>query len=201
MVCCGCCKQIWVLLMFFVWVGCCMHKELNAVKGGDKCMTAWWDKNGIDGPLLLMNQDNTAAASGGSSDARSHAIQISGQGAVKALNLTGALFCNKDDKKGQQDALQYYLEALLGYFSLWPDMSNTRYQSHCNTASEWLVHHSLYITYLEILMHRKDSQTFTNMEWNVYNTLLCPKTTEEIVCLSLWGNCIGPPVSVPLIYE
>ncbi|KAF9224610.1 hypothetical protein BS17DRAFT_766594 [Gyrodon lividus] len=99
---------------FFVWAGCCMHKELNTVKGGDKQITSWWQENCINGPILLMNRDNTSAATAGSSEAWSCALQISGRGAVKALNLTGAVFCHKDNKKGT---------------------SNTHYQSHCNAAT------------------------------------------------------------------
>jgi len=40
-----------------------MHKELNAVKGGNAAMTAWWKDNNIDGPIILMNRDNAAAVS------------------------------------------------------------------------------------------------------------------------------------------
>ena len=48
---------------FFVWAGCCMHKELNAMKGGNARMQAWWGSNGIEGPVLLMNKDNAAGLS------------------------------------------------------------------------------------------------------------------------------------------
>ncbi|KAF9231631.1 hypothetical protein BU15DRAFT_68173 [Melanogaster broomeanus] len=178
---------------FFIWGGCCMHKELNAVKGADVAMTAWWQANGIEPPILLMNHDNTATASSGSSTATSHAIHVSKRGAVKALDLTGFVFRNTNDKKGQQDAFRYYLEAQLGYFLPWPDTSNTRYQSHCDGASMWLVYRPLYIAYLEIIRDRKDSRTLTNIELNVFNAFRCPKTVEEMACLSMWGNCIGHP--------
>jgi hypothetical protein len=59
---------------FFVWAGCCMHKDLNAVKGGNTCMQAWWGHNGVDGLVLLMNHDNTAAASGGPSTAQARVV-------------------------------------------------------------------------------------------------------------------------------
>jgi hypothetical protein len=56
---------------FFVrWAGCCMHKELNTAKGRNAKMRAWWEQNGIDGPVLLMNKDNAAATLGGSSAAK-----------------------------------------------------------------------------------------------------------------------------------
>ncbi|KAG2742424.1 hypothetical protein P692DRAFT_201809737, partial [Suillus brevipes Sb2] len=114
---------------FFVWAGCCMHKELNAAKGGNSRMRAWWIDNSVEGPVLLMNKDNVAASSAGSSTAKQHAIQVSTGGAQKVLELAGAVFRHKDDKKGQQDSLCYYFEVELGYRIQWPDTSNTRYHS------------------------------------------------------------------------
>jgi hypothetical protein len=64
----------WESVDFFVWAGCCMHKDLNAVKGGNTHMQAWWRHNGVDGLVLLMNHDNAAAASGGPSTAQARAV-------------------------------------------------------------------------------------------------------------------------------
>ncbi|KAG2126403.1 hypothetical protein BD769DRAFT_1668415 [Suillus cothurnatus] len=86
---------------FFIWAGCCMHKDLNAVKGGNTCMQAWWGHNGVDGPVLLMNCDNAAATSGGLFTAQAYAVHVSQGGAAKALALAGSVFRHKDDKKGQ----------------------------------------------------------------------------------------------------
>ncbi|KAG2062128.1 hypothetical protein BDR06DRAFT_869601 [Suillus hirtellus] len=61
-------------------------------------MTAWWVKNGIKGPILLMNKDNAAtAASEGNTAAVSGVIQVSGHGAVKALDLTGGLMLHRKE--------------------------------------------------------------------------------------------------------
>jgi hypothetical protein len=49
----------------FLWAGCCMHKELNSVKGGNVRMMAWWGENEVIGPIKLMNRDNAAAAIAG----------------------------------------------------------------------------------------------------------------------------------------
>jgi hypothetical protein len=68
-------------------------------------MQAWWGETGVEGPVLLMNKDNAAAASGGSSSAKQHVIQVSTGGAQKVLELAGAVFQHKDNKKGQQDSL------------------------------------------------------------------------------------------------
>ncbi|KAG1769493.1 hypothetical protein EV702DRAFT_1202900 [Suillus placidus] len=97
---------------FFVWAGCCMHKELNTAKGGNSRMHAWWIDNSVEGPVLLMNKDNVAASSAGSSTPKQRAIQVSIGGAQKVLELAGAVFWHKDDKKGQQDSLRYYFEKL-----------------------------------------------------------------------------------------
>jgi hypothetical protein len=178
---------------FFVWAGCCMHKDLNAVKGGNTRMQAWWALNDVDGPALLMNRDNAAAALGGPSTAQARAVRVSQGGAAKALALAGSVFRHKDDKKGQQDSLRFFLEAQLGYFSPWPDTSNTRYHSNCDGAGEWIVHEDLYIVYLQIIMDRKDARTHTNIEQNIYCAFRCDKTKQEMACFSTWGQCISHP--------
>ncbi|KAF8587696.1 hypothetical protein K439DRAFT_1614130 [Ramaria rubella] len=91
---------------WFVWCRCCMHKELNTVKGGNSRMMKWWEDHGVPGPIKLMNQDNAAAAHGG---------------AIKATSLAGAVFRHKDDKKGQQDSLKYFFKDTLGYPISFPD--------------------------------------------------------------------------------
>ncbi|KAL5520172.1 hypothetical protein ACEPAG_9385 [Sanghuangporus baumii] len=48
-------------LDLWVWVGCAMHKDLNAVKGGDSAMRAKWKEiKDSPGPVLLVNKDNDA---------------------------------------------------------------------------------------------------------------------------------------------
>ncbi|KAF7304181.1 hypothetical protein MIND_00650200 [Mycena indigotica] len=47
-------------LSLFVWGGCCMHKDLNTIKGGDKTMQAYWDTNGRIPPVTLANKVNAA---------------------------------------------------------------------------------------------------------------------------------------------
>jgi hypothetical protein len=129
----------------FIHAGCCMHKELNSCKGGNSSMTAWRAESGLTGSVKLMNRDNTATATTGSSAACQRAINVSGAGGVKATTLAGAIFNNQDDKKGQQDILQVFLITKLGYSISFPDTSNIRYHSHCNAATELTLHHSLYL--------------------------------------------------------
>ena len=140
-----------------------MHKELNAVKGGNSRMHAWWGKNGIEGPVLLMNKDNAAATSDKSKD---RAVSVSTGGGHKVLDLAGAVFRYKDDKKGQQDSLRYYLEADLGFRIQWPDMSNMCYHSHGDAAL------------------KKGSHTLTNIENNIFHGFSCMWTKEELACFA-----------------
>ena len=53
-------KEKWEV-NFLVWTGCCMHKEMNAVKGGSAMMQAYWESVGVVPPKLLKNKDNPAA--------------------------------------------------------------------------------------------------------------------------------------------
>jgi hypothetical protein len=55
---------------FFIWAGCCMHKDLNAHKGGNTQLMLYWPKNNLVGPIVLMNKDNAAAAALGTSAAK-----------------------------------------------------------------------------------------------------------------------------------
>jgi hypothetical protein len=76
-------------------------------------------------------------------------------GAQKVLELAGAVFRHKDDKKRQQDLLCYYFEVELGYKIQWPDTSNTRYHSHGDATCKYLVNDTLYLTFLELIPLKK----------------------------------------------
>ena len=153
---------------FFIWAGCCMHKELNSVKGGNAHMMEFWKKACLTGPVPLMNRDNAAAAMGGPSNARTRAENVTQAGAVKVASLAGALFNHKDDKKGHHDIFRIFFESSLGYIFSFPDTSNTQYQSYCLAACALIVHLPLYISFLELIRDKKDSGLFNHMEQNVY---------------------------------
>ncbi|KAF8231422.1 hypothetical protein L208DRAFT_1277192, partial [Tricholoma matsutake] len=61
---------------FFIWAGCCMHKEMNSLKGGACTMAEFWGKADLIGPLKLMNKDNAAAINEGPSAAHDHALDV-----------------------------------------------------------------------------------------------------------------------------
>lgn len=105
---------------FFVRAGCCMHKDLNAVKGGAKAMAAWYADSGVTAPVLLANKGNDVvisnmATSQPTTAAENHAMDVTSRGGVKAASLAGGIFNNKDDKKGQQDFHRHWFETIFNY--------------------------------------------------------------------------------------
>ncbi|KAI0367582.1 hypothetical protein BV20DRAFT_949876 [Pilatotrama ljubarskyi] len=179
----------------FVSGFCCMHKELNAVKGGNARMVAAWAKLGLTPPLVLMNKENAAAAECGPSDAQDRAMEVSDSGGVKTTNLAGLIFRHKDDKKGQQDTFRIFFEAssAVGAAVHFPDTSNTRYQSHCEAAAELLVHLDLYIEFLAFVRDKKTKRTFNNLENNVYRALHDIPTLTELCALTLYSQSVSHP--------
>ncbi len=111
-----------------IWAGCCMHKEMNAFKGGCTHMSRWWEENGISGPIKMYNRDNAAAADlGAGTAAAKHAEDHTQGGAIKVSSLAGAVFRHKDRKCGQQDTLRYFWDLEMGFTLCFPDTSNTRF--------------------------------------------------------------------------
>ncbi|KAF8880977.1 hypothetical protein BD779DRAFT_1445829 [Infundibulicybe gibba] len=178
---------------FFVWGGCCMHKDLNAHKGGNARMMAYWSSNNIVGPTLLMNKDNDAAAALGKSAARTRAEDVSSAGGVKLTSLMGSLFHHRDDKKGQQESTAIFFESQVGYTISFPDTSNTRYQSHSEAAAEVIVHLPVYIRFLDFIRNKKESRAFNHMEANIWKALHDIPTLTELCVLALYGQAITHP--------
>lgn len=65
-----------------LWTGCCMHKELNAVKGGVTSMAAVWSKLGLAPPIQLKNKFESAQSATVDSQANPRK-QEGDRGAVK----------------------------------------------------------------------------------------------------------------------
>ena len=181
----------------FIWGGCCMHKEMNTVKGGNARMMAWWSENNLEGPMKLLNCDNAAAATLGTNGdayaACEWAIEVSQAGGVKLTSLAGAVFANKDKKKGQQDTLQVCLQSVIGYMVCFPGTSSTRYGSHAEAAAELIVRCEFYIQFLEVVRDLKEKQNFTNIEQNIYHGLQDDPTLTELCVLILYAQSITHP--------
>ncbi|KDQ18614.1 hypothetical protein BOTBODRAFT_103772 [Botryobasidium botryosum FD-172 SS1] len=180
-------------IALFIWGGCCMHKEMNSIKGGAAAMTAYWKERGLQGPMKLVNKDNRAAAEGGDAAQKERVMEAAQGGAIKLASLAGSVFAHKDKKKGQQDTLQVYMESIFGYMARFPDTSNTHYQSYCNAAAELITRLDFYCRFLELVRDLKEKRAFTNMEKNVYDALFDIPTLTELCVLVLYGLMISNP--------
>ncbi|KAI0708898.1 hypothetical protein C8T65DRAFT_695745 [Cerioporus squamosus] len=197
-------------------LGCAMHKDLNAVKGGASVMGPAWIEMGATPPILLANKENastlrdinpdllevglTSAAVDELTPAELRALESSTRGGVKLTSLAGALFNHQDDKRGYHDTYVFYFQQIIGHPLRFPDTSNTRYQSHCAAAAELLTHLPHYIRFLELVRDKKTKPGFTKLEENVYRGLHDPATLTELAVLALYGQAVTHPyMRVPLL--
>ncbi|TBU36763.1 hypothetical protein BD309DRAFT_984732 [Dichomitus squalens] len=178
----------------FVHGGCCMHKDLNAFKGGATRMAKFWMLAGLQAPVLLMNKDNTATAAAGPSVAQSRAVEQSRGGGPKHAELSGTLFRHKDDKKGQQDSMRwFFLASPLAKLLTFPDTSNTCYRSYGEAASVLIAYLNLFLGLLSFVVDRKDSGEETNLERNVRAGLKDEPTLAEHCAMSLYSQAVSRP--------
>ena len=101
---------------FLVWAGCCMHKELNTLRGGVTEMASSWKGLGLTLPIALKNKFEAAKVTKSNEDK-------STRGAIKLASLAGALFNNKDDKKGYQSTIDNFFEVRIAFDSIWEVMN------------------------------------------------------------------------------
>ena len=175
----------------FVHSGCCMHKDLNAFKGGATSMAKYWTAAGLQPPILLMNKDNAAA---GTSAAQARAVKCSCSGGPKCTELCGCLFHHKNDKKGQQDSMHwFFLASRLAKLLTFPDTSNTRYGSHGDAVTVLMAYLDLFLELLDIIVDRKDGGDATNLECNVHAGLMDEPTLAELCAMSLYSQAISHP--------
>ena len=182
----------------FIWAGCCMHKDLNCVKGGDKVMQGMWTKEKKTPPILLANKDNTAVlASQTESSASTHAElqaeEVSKCGGSHATTLGGMICRNKDKKKGQQDTYDYYMQYHVGYRVPYPDVSNTRYGSHGEAAETIIAYCQHFINFMAFVRNAKDKPGETNIEKNFANALKDMPTVTELCVLALYNVNVSRP--------
>ncbi|KZP04520.1 hypothetical protein FIBSPDRAFT_713214, partial [Athelia psychrophila] len=186
-------------LDFFIWVGCGCHKDLNSVSGGYAAMLAWFlDHDDVLSPVLLPHKSNAGVIARIRDPHRLNndqqdAVQTSASGAVRAAWIAGALFNNKDDKKGQQDTFNWWFEKELDLHLSFPDTSNTRYGSYCAACAVLLQYRPQFIRFLEFIKQSKKSTTWTNMESNLLIALTDPPTLSEMAVMALYAQVISHP--------
>ena len=176
----------------FIWMGCAMHKDLNATKGGAEAMAESWEEG--ETPEKLMNKHHVAAAATGSIELEKQASDDSEGGAVKLTKLVGALVRHKDAKKGHQDVFRIFCLGRLDHEIYFPDTSNIRYQSHCDAAIEICIHHNLYIDFLDsFVRNSKERPGLNNLENNVLIGLHDIPTMTEACVLGLYAQAVSHP--------
>ncbi|KAF8177867.1 hypothetical protein BJ912DRAFT_930228 [Pholiota molesta] len=187
----------------FVWAGCCMHKDLNCFKAGNMVLMAWWDKSGNTPLITLANKQNVeilrkvlepASGDAPMTELEIAALEASTRGGVKVAALAGAIFNNKDDKKGYGDSHVWHLTELVGRpVKHFLGTNNTRFNSHAEAAVELLINLAAYNTYLLLIKDKKKSPSWTNIELNVYLALQDPPTLTELAVLALYSQAVTHP--------
>ncbi|KAJ3817778.1 hypothetical protein F5880DRAFT_1617968 [Lentinula raphanica] len=179
----------------FLWAGCCMHKEMNAFKGGCVGLDEFWDNHpDVASPISFPNRDNAATihlASGTAAAVR--AKSRTERSAVKLASLAGMIFRHKDRKRGQQDTLRFYFDYKIRFNLTFPDTSNTRFQSHAEACALIITHLDLFIEFLTYVKHNKGSGTLNHMEQNVLNGLHDIATRHELCAITLYWLAVSIP--------
>ncbi|KAJ3505373.1 hypothetical protein NMY22_g17609 [Coprinellus aureogranulatus] len=184
-------------LTLFIRTGCCMHKDLNTVKGGDEAMKAWWVTSGNTPPIILPNKDNAAVINlaknlDNPTKAEKRALESSKRGATWLTILAAMIFKHKDTKRGQQDSHSWWMYKRIGHGLPFADVSNTRYGSHGEASCLLIVYRIHYIAFMDHLQDAKD--TVTNVELNVKTALsTCLSTLTELSVHALYHVLISIP--------
>ena len=181
----------------FIWSGCGMHKDLNAVKGGYKRMATVWSKPGALPPINLFNKEKAAAArleqtNAGSTNTGAGESNTN-RGAVKLTRLIGALVNHRDDKRGYHDLFRHFCRAVIHREVNFPDTSNTRYQCYCNAATELITNRDVYIEFVEFIEYSKTTPGLNHFEENILTGLNDLPTRTELAVLSLYSQAISVP--------
>ncbi|KAJ3774381.1 hypothetical protein FB446DRAFT_639948 [Lentinula raphanica] len=179
---------------FFLWAGCCMHKEMNVFKGGCVGLDEFWKEHPELQQGLLPNRNNAAAINkSAGTEAADRALERSQRGAVKVASLAGGIFRHKDRKRGQQDTLRFFFDYRLGFNIAFPDTSNTRFQSHAEACAVIITYLDLFIEFLTYVKQNKGSGTLNHMEQNVFEGLQDIPMHHEIIVITLYWLAISVP--------
>ncbi|KAF9779017.1 hypothetical protein BJ322DRAFT_1013778, partial [Thelephora terrestris] len=162
---------------WWVWSGCAMHKDLNAMKAGADRMSRWWVEFGEGvAPVALMNKFKTIAAKSGSVPEGS-IVGPGDRGGVKVTDLLGSLVKHRETKKGHQERFRAF-------------------SSHGLAATEILHHLDLYLAFLQLVADSKSlGNELNHLERNVQAGLNDPPTRTELCVLSLYSQAISIPFS------
>ena len=190
------------VLKLFIWAGCGCHKDLNTVRGGYARMAGWWAENGIDGPVLLANHDNSPvlneheahiAQGDTTTPAQDRAFENTSRGAIKTAQIAGAILNHKDDKKGHHDTFCWWWYENVGVQFTFPSTTNNCFGSNCDASAMLILHRHHFIAFLDCLQENKQSSKFNHMEKNFWKAMHCTATRTELAVIAIYGEAISYP--------
>ncbi|TRM64537.1 hypothetical protein BD626DRAFT_629463 [Schizophyllum amplum] len=193
----------------FIFGGCCSHKDLNAFKYGTDGVAVLWKSGRLTTPqpTLLPNKLLDSIISLGSKagvDARLKAMDMSTSGGPKFVSLLGAIFRNKDDKKGYQHAgqalVQSYKRELHGddaisYANI-ADTNNTRFQSTGKAAVEYVTYDAEYRQTIEAISAAKVKAGANHMELVVLKAMDCRATLMDLIAMGVYMIVVSEPYMI-----
>ncbi|KAF8990968.1 hypothetical protein BDZ89DRAFT_1151719 [Hymenopellis radicata] len=190
------------VLTTYVWTGCCAHKDQNSFKGGCVEMNAGWKELNLPPPIVLANKANAVLVQKALhpergdtplDDAAIAALEASTFGGAKLAALCGALFNNKEAKKGMGDVYLAHMRARHPEFTTFPKTSQTRFGSLGDAAGVLLRYRQAHLDILDDAQVRKKSTAFTNLEKNIWLGLKDPSTLVELACMAAYHESVTKP--------
>ncbi|KAF9641986.1 hypothetical protein BDM02DRAFT_3106196, partial [Thelephora ganbajun] len=190
-------EQLQRIASLWHWSGCCMHKDLNAFKGGAARLSMFWKELGLEGPVPLLSRGKEEREELMLMDPTDCELSRASGGAAKLADLIGALVRNKVETKGYPDEFRTFSMDRLAYEISFPDTSNTRYQCYGDAATEIIQCPDFYIDFLD--QHgkkKKRAAGLNHMEKNILKGLQDPPTRTELAVFSLYSEAISKPYAI-----
>ncbi|KAJ6547032.1 hypothetical protein B0H19DRAFT_990256, partial [Mycena capillaripes] len=190
-------------LCMHIFAGCCCHKDLNVFRIAYNAVQQLYKTHTqLTPPVLLANKAHSATIELGAGDLNSsaaveNAIESSSSGAIKLLQLLGALLRHKDGERGYQERATIFLrERQRELYNIenaerFPDISNTRYSSYTYGAAYVVCFHGILQELLEQTINAKISGQANHVEYNILKGLKCAETMSHLVGVALYGGCVG----------
>jgi hypothetical protein len=115
------------------------------------------------------------------------------RGVVRAVGLAAAILNHSDDDRGEHDTWRWWMERKTGRIITFTDASNSRYGSFGDGAIILLLFRVEVREYLVEMRAHKTSQTFVNIQKNVYELLDDLPTLTGLAVMALYTQAISHP--------
>jgi len=112
---------------------------------------------------------------------------------IKTVQIAGAIFNHKDDKKGHHDFFCDWWRKHIGILFTFSDTSNNCFQSYCCAAAALLLYLENFQQFLEHFWITKQSGRLNYMEANLWKALHDQATLAELAILALYGEAVSYP--------